>query len=465
MYIFYVGEVEMKYLLSKMKINGIKNIDKEIIIQFTNSTFKNIKECFQNSHVKAIYGTNGAGKTAIIQAINLYKNIILTNDYLALENANGGLSNLINQNNNKFSIELVFNCYDDKNKSDHYVYSHYISLEKRDGSFKIVEEILKLLSGKNNNMDDKYKIICHAEEGKIINLNICNETKINENLKMSTMNLLWNNSFISLIIKNIVNVINNINDIDKFIHFLLVYGFSQSLVIVFQDSDLNYIDFYSVSNQIDSIRKYEKNIKDVDIFQTLLSSNMLLKQNTRKIHKKNYEKYQKTIKQLTAFIKVFKEELENIDIKKDENGDFYECELILEYKDGRRINEKYESTGIKKIIYLYNALCDIEKGKIVFIDEFDSNIHDVLLMKLLEYIVEYTKGQFIFTTHNLEPMEILKKRSHAIDFLSTDSRITSWARNGNYSPSKLYRNGLISYSPFNIEPFNFLGVFEENEHD
>lgn len=451
----------MKYLLLKMKINGIKNIDKEINIQFANATFNNIEECFQKSHVKAIYGTNGAGKTAIIQSINLYKKIMILNDYLALENANGGLKNIINQNSKKFSIELIFNCYDDKFEKKYNIYSHYICLEEKDGSFKIVEETLKLLSGKNINIDDKYKIICHAQEGKIKELNICNNENINNNIKMSTMNLLWNNSFIPSILNNISNIIENRDDVDNLIHFIFVYGFSHELTIVFQDSDLNYIDFNSVSNQLDSIRKYQKNIKDNNTFQILLGSNMLLKQSTRKILKKNYDNYEKSIKQLTTFIKVFKEELKNIDIKKDENGDFFECELILEYNDGRRINEKYESTGIKKIMYLYNALCDIEIGKIVFIDEFDSNIHDVLLMKLLEYVINYTEGQFIFTTHNLEPMEILKKQSHAIDFLSTDSRITSWAKNGNYSPSKLYRKGLIAYSPFNIEPFSFLGVLGE----
>ena len=57
-------------------------------------------------------------------------------------------------------------------------------------------------------------------------------------------------------------------------------------------------------------------------------------------------------------------------------------------------------------------------------------------------------------------MEILKKRNYSIDFLSDDSQITSWTKNGNYSVSKLYKEGMIDNSPFNIKDFDFLGLFE-----
>ena len=151
-----------------------------------------------------------------------------------------------------------------------------------------------------------------------------------------------------------------------------------------------------------------------------------------------------------------------IEIKKDENGDYYECENIMVYKN-KRISEKYESTGIKKLIDLYAALCDLDEGKIVFIDEFDANIHDVLLEKLVQYAMQYAKGQLIFTTHNLGPMDVLQSAKNSIDFLSSDSRIVSWTKNGNYTAASQYKKGLIKYSPFNIEPFSFLGVFGDEQ--
>ena len=77
--------------------------------------------------------------------------------------------------------------------------------------------------------------------------------------------------------------------------------------------------------------------------------------------------------------------------------------------------------------------------------------------------MHYAQGQFVFTTHNLGPMDVLKTANNSIDFLSTDSRLVSWTKNGHYTPASQYSKGLIKYSPFNIEPFNFLGVFGDGQ--
>ena len=127
--------------------------------------------------------------------------------------------------------------------------------------------------------------------------------------------------------------------------------------------------------------------------------------------------------------------------------------------DTYKIDAEYESTGIKKLIRLFAYLREMAQGGIVFIDEFDSNLHDVYLCALLEYMMEYGLGQLCFTTHNVGPMDVLKRHKKSIDFLSTDHKIYPWTTNGNYSPSKLYRNGMIEGSPFNIDSTDFIGVF------
>ena len=103
------------------------------------------------------------------------------------------------------------------------------------------------------------------------------------------------------------------------------------------------------------------------------------------------------------------------------------------------------------------------KGGIVFIDELDSNLHDVYLCALLEYLMNYGQGQLCFTTHNVGPMDILKRNKKSIDFLSIDNKIYPWKTNGNYSPAKLYRNGMIEGSPFNIDDIDFIDVFDTPE--
>lgn len=77
----------------------------------------------------------------------------------------------------------------------------------------------------------------------------------------------------------------------------------------------------------------------------------------------------------------------------------------------------------------------------------------------------YGKGQLCFTTHNVGPMDVLKHHKKSIDFLSEDHEIYSWTTSGNYSPSKLYRNGMIEGSPFNIDSIDFIGIFGSGEED
>ena len=62
---------------------------------------------------------------------------------------------------------------------------------------------------------------------------------------------------------------------------------------------------------------------------------------------------------------------------------------------------------------------------------------------------------------NSASQHVLSKRKHSIDFLSDNSEIISWKKKGNYSVINLYRNGMIDNSPFNIEHFDFLGLFED----
>ena len=79
--------------------------------------------------------------------------------------------------------------------------------------------------------------------------------------------------------------------------------------------------------------------------------------------------------------------------------------------------------------------------------------------------MEYAQGQLCFTTHNVGPMDILKQHKKSIDFLSADSKIYPWTNFGYYSPTKLYSNGMIEVSTFNVDSIDFIGVFGTSEED
>ncbi len=448
----------MKFFLLKMVLSGIKNIDKEIEINFFNNTLTK-KFDPSNSHVKAIYGANGAGKTGIMYAVDIYKNLVGDPKYLTVCNANGSLDCLINQNTHELKIKMVYRCAETEDFFK--IYSHLIRIKKTDGEFKIVEEQLCELSGLNLNNAQKYSTIYHIVDGEIVELH--KKCQYVDKLRLNTMNLLSTQSFFCAAVRSvIISGRDSRKEIDEKIleGSLLLFLFTVAITVVLQGSDkfVDYDDMYEQINSLLNPRETGEAAPPVKIS----FGKRLAALETRSIRKSNFKNYEDYVSRLCLFIQVFNNDLQNIEIKKDDNGDFYECENILVYKD-KKINEKYESTGIKKLIGLYSALCDLDQGKIVFIDEFDANLHDVLLEKLVQYIMQYSPGQFVFTTHNLGPMDVLQSAKNSIDFLSSDSRLVSWTKNGNYTAASQYRKGLIKYSPFNIEPFSFLGVFGDGQ--
>lgn len=445
----------MKFYILKMNLYGIKNIDKEIELNFYRKTLQK-KFDLDGYNVKAIYGANGSGKTAIIYAVEIYKKFVLDPDYISLHNKNGSLEKIVNQHTGKLKIEMTFVVLDEDNNVKA-TYSHCVCFGKKDDRYMVEEESLKVLNGLRLNSEDKWKTIFKTSCGEFIEL--FDEKKSRNILLDVTKNLLIERSVEAILINN-YDKIEQTKTTDA---IFSVFHFAQTLTVLINESDKNYININEVFKNIKAISKYGEVFKE-EIFNQLLMSENLVSDDTVSIRKEDFNAYEKTVENLCRFLQVFKSDLVKINIDKKEVEDYYKCEMILEYEDGKRISKAYESTGIKKFINLYYALCNENNGGIVFIDEFDANIHDIVLIKIVEYIKEYSKGQFVFTTHNLGPMEVLQKEKMSIDFLSNDSRITPWVKTGNNSAVSVYRRGLIKYSPFNIEPFNFLGVFD-NESD
>ena len=80
-------------------------------------------------------------------------------------------------------------------------------------------------------------------------------------------------------------------------------------------------------------------------------------------------------------------------------------------KDGHEFPLAMESDGIKKIISILFLLIDVYNNRsiTVAIDELDSGIFEYLLGEILRIISEKGKGQLLFTSHNLRPLETLDK--------------------------------------------------------
>ena len=94
------------------------------------------------------------------------------------------------------------------------------------------------------------------------------------------------------------------------------------------------------------------------------------------------------------------------------NGEEGNIVSLVAYRNGEELPLRDESDGIRKIISVLSliAAAFASKSCTVAIDEFDAGIYEYLLGEILEIFEEEGKGQFIFTSHNLRPLEVIDKK-------------------------------------------------------
>lgn len=96
----------------------------------------------------------------------------------------------------------------------------------------------------------------------------------------------------------------------------------------------------------------------------------------------------------------------------DKDGNAATIAMLIAYREGKELPLRDESDGVRKIISVLSLIIAAfnERSVTVAIDEFDAGIFEYLLGEILQAIEESGKGQFIFTSHNLRPLEVINKK-------------------------------------------------------
>ncbi len=447
------------YLIN-YSVKGIKALDEWIHLSFYK---KSISKNFsvRKYNIKGIYGTNGAGKSGIMTSFKILRSLILDITYLNNPLVQKQLDEIVNKKTKtlEYKVDFLIN-YEDGLR----LYNYQIQISKNDlYNWGISEESLRFKKATSHRAD--MRLMFEVDNSEIVFLSTDN--KMAKSLIEQTKNLLSTATLCAMA----VNLARRIKDnryfdmlINNGILFLSLFGFS---IFVYLDSEDDHTDYFinEIVNQERESVQFDKIFELIEHKGKLKSQlPQLISVTSMSIPEKNILDFEKQVADLEVFLKIFKKDLLKIDIEKKKDKDTFRCELVMNY-EGYSVNAEFESTGIKKLIRLFSYLQKMVEGNIVFIDELDSNLHDVYLCALLEFLMEYGKGQLCFTTHNIGPMDILKQNNNSIDFLSVNKNVYSWTKNGNYSPSRLYKNGMIEGSPFNIEPFDFIGAFNYEEDD
>ena len=85
---------------------------------------------------------------------------------------------------------------------------------------------------------------------------------------------------------------------------------------------------------------------------------------------------------------------------------------ILSVRGETKIPLKCESEGIKKLISVLSILIAMynHPSVLVAVDEFDAGVYEYLLGEILGILEENGRGQLIFTSHNLRPLEMIDRK-------------------------------------------------------
>lgn len=368
---------------------------------------KSKKDTINNiSDIIGVYGQNGSGKTALIEALELLKEIISGNpisDEVAYL-----ISNLHNQSKIKtiFTIEL--------NQEKFLVY-YTFGLRKNKELIQINEETISYRKLNNNKRNLKRKIL----EYDVDNPNGFKPISKLKSLIQKNKNNLVNIGVIAAIssrdrksfIFNVetINIIKNINNEYKsemqIVETLMEFGKMNLFVI--RNQRLGVVNLNHLLPFTFRVENKEEVISGDCI--TLFKPSLISEEKSKLLAI--------IIKQIDIVINSIIPGLSigiaNYGSELSLEGDKKIKVEIISIRNDKRIPLKYESDGIKKIVSILSAIIGMYNNESIclVVDELDAGIYEYLLGELLSILQERARGQFIFTSHNLRPLEKLNKNS------------------------------------------------------
>lgn len=118
---------------------------------------------------------------------------------------------------------------------------------------------------------------------------------------------------------------------------------------------------------------------------------------------------------------------------------------ITSNRNGTEIPLKYESDGIRRIVSIMSLLIAAynDESFTIAIDEIDSGIFEYLLGELISIMAESARGQLIFTSHNLRPLEMLSPGCLCFTTTNPQKRFTTLPKRGNSNLRDCYFRSIV----------------------
>lgn len=411
--------------IESIEIRNFKNVKHGIL------GFENIRKPY-NASILGLYGQNGSGKTALIDALSLLKLALsgkpvpvcfadfvnvdtdfatLTYNFKVLNNEAGGEYAVCYQ----FSIrkdvdESVQNI--DNNNGVNEKYKATIFDEVLSYSYRDEERKIKLLPVVDTRAEDVF-----VPKSKYTVL-VGNNKKTETNL-LSYKKLTSSTSRSFIFSWELLNVLRQ-NCKEKY-HLDLFEA-----LIWFGNYELFIIDTVNSGwitlNALPLAFNYEEKGKaSIGSLMIKLNEATLVPKEALEVVKNVVANMNVVLTQLVPGLTI---SVKDLGTELFPNGSSGSKIQLMSHKNSKEIPLLYESEGIKKIVSILQLLIVVyNKPSItVAVDELDSGVFEYLLGELLRIISEKGKGQLIFTSHNLRPLETLDRGFIAFTTTNPENR-------------------------------------------
>ncbi len=353
--------------INRLIIKNIKNVS------YGQTSFKDTNlVSTQGAGILGVFGQNGSGKSALLDSVALFKTLASGKSLTSFDKY------LVNRLAKEAQVDI------------------YLSLQIEDVTYEIIYALSLVLDRKDRlNIKQetiKYKADASRRYKTLIKASLENNIAVIKNEKTITKMSLATNK--SLLFNEQVRA--SLNAFKQKILEVIGRYASENILIIsnFTSRELKYRDefplvYYAKSNG--ASRHY-----------------MALRYGINYLTAHDFALFKVIVAKISL---VLDKIIPNINlgyIIHPSKNDKYALELVTN-RDGVTLPLKFESIGVKKLVLVLGALLSMYNANnvLVVIDEIDTGIFEYLLGEMFLVLKEEGKGQLLFTSHNLRPLEIL----------------------------------------------------------
>lgn len=384
--------------ITSFELKDFKNIENGKM----NFIKKGAEEPFAHSSLSGVYGQNGSGKTAIVDAFQLLKKT------LEGESLDEYAYYCISAKAESTTCRFSFLVRDEDRTISNYIYEFTLTKDRQNpdgkGCFYSAEKLQykDLENGRSfvtilSHSDSKPDVLFQPREQLTEFVNRKNRKEFvsaKEQARKDQTSFFFSERFLSLVGNE-----SSVKPVQKVLQRLK--QFAHRNLFIFSNSNNGLV---SLNLGILLSISHEGSDGESTFGEVLIG-------NQDELPLGSFAVVKKIILQMNSLLRVIIPglmiEVKEEGIVKDADGEEMQRYELLSSRKGVVIPLKYESAGIRKIISILDLMISMyhHQDICVVVDELDSGVSEILLGELLSILHDHAEGQLIFTSHNLRPLE------------------------------------------------------------